>query len=235
MSINSFRTDIASLVGVPAAVIYQNIYFWCEKNKANNKNIHDGKIWTYNSNKAFSEQFSYLTDKQIRTALEKLESAGLIISGNFNKSSYDRTKWYTCIELNGQLHLPKKANGSDQNGEPIPDSKTDSKQKENKRGSGEPLFITTEIIEKAFEHFWETWRACKKSVNTPNTSSKATTLDKFKKLFNAAYFAKNTEEQFRKEINSMCDYAKEGHKLDGFNPFINMQTGRFLSNKGWRD
>ena len=92
-----------------------------------------------------------------------------------------------------------------------------------------------ELIVRAFEHFWEVWRKCKKSVNIANTSARPATLDKFKKMFNAAYFAKNTEEQFRKEINSMCDYAKEGHKLDGFNPFINMQTGRFLSNKGWRD
>ena len=125
MALHSFDPAIAGKAGVNAAVIYQNIAFWVEKNRANNKHLHEGRYWTYNSMRAFEELFPYLTQKQIRTAIDKLIDCGLIVAGNFNKAGYDRTKWYS---LQGQIELPSRANGNDQKGEPIPDSKPDSKQ-----------------------------------------------------------------------------------------------------------
>jgi hypothetical protein len=114
---HSFDPQIAQRVGINAAVIYQNIVWWCEKNAANERHIHEGRSWTYNSIKAFDALFPYLTSKQIRTALDKLETDGLILSGTFNKAGYDRTKWY-CPSR--QMDLPKKANGIAPKGEPIP-------------------------------------------------------------------------------------------------------------------
>lgn len=125
MALHSFDPAIAEKVGVNAAVIYQNIAFWVEKNRANNKHLHEGRYWTYNSMRAFEELFPYLTQKQIRTAIDKLIDCNLIVAGNFNKAGYDRTKWYS---LQGQIELPSWANGIDQKGEPIPDSKPDGKQ-----------------------------------------------------------------------------------------------------------
>jgi hypothetical protein len=124
MSMHSFDPEIATKVGVNAAVLYQNIVWWTQKNAANGKHLRDGRHWTYNSIKAFDALFPYLTSKQIRTALDKLEEAGLILSGSFNKAGYDRTKWY-CPS--GPIQLPKKANGIAQKGEPIPVSKPDIK------------------------------------------------------------------------------------------------------------
>ena len=125
MALHSFDPEVAKKAGVNAAVIYQNIAFWVEKNRANNKHLHEGRYWTYNSMRAFEELFPYLTQKQIRTAIDKLIDCGLIVAGNFNKAGYDRTKWYS---LQGQIELPSRANGIDQKGEPIPDSKPDGKQ-----------------------------------------------------------------------------------------------------------
>lgn len=125
MALHSFDPAIAEKVGVNAAVIYQNIAFWVEKNRANNKHLHEGRYWTYNSMRAFEELFPYFTQKQIRTAIDKLIDCNLIVAGNFNKAGYDRTKWYS---LQGQIELPSGANGIDQKGEPIPDSKPDGKQ-----------------------------------------------------------------------------------------------------------
>lgn len=124
MSMHSFDPEIAKKVGVNAAVLYQNIVWWTQRNAANDRHFHDGRYWTYNSIKAFDALFPYLTTKQIRTALDKLEEAGLIMSGTFNKAGYDRTKWYCPL---GQIDLPKKANGDAQEGEPIPDVNTDIK------------------------------------------------------------------------------------------------------------
>lgn len=86
---------VAQLVGTNAALILENIAYWCEHNAANNANLHDGHYWTYNSIKAFGELFPYMTVNVIRTALKKLKDNKLILTGNFNKSAYDRTTWYT--------------------------------------------------------------------------------------------------------------------------------------------
>lgn len=89
---------VAQLVGTNAAIILENISYWCEHNAANNTNLHDGRAWTYNSIKAFGELFPYMTVNVIRTALKKLKDNGLVLTGNFNKSAYDRTTWYTLTE-----------------------------------------------------------------------------------------------------------------------------------------
>lgn len=89
---------VAQLVGTNAALILENISYWCEHNAANNTNLHDGHYWTYNSTKAFGELFPYMTVNVIRTAIKKLKDNGLILTGNFNKSAYDRTTWYTLTE-----------------------------------------------------------------------------------------------------------------------------------------
>lgn len=105
---HSFDPRIAAKVGVNAAVLYQNIVWWCEKNAANNNNEHDGRHWTYNSVKAWSALFPYMSQKQIRTALDRLEAEGLVLSGIYNKMGKDRTKWYAA---NVDAILPHRAKG----------------------------------------------------------------------------------------------------------------------------
>lgn len=124
MPTHSFDTGVAQTVGVNAAVIYSNILFWTQKNIVNRRNIRDGKVWTFNSVKAWGELFPYMTASQIRTSLQRLEDAGLIASGNYNENAYDRTKWYgvPC-----EVHLSNSANGIARDHEPIPDSKPDTK------------------------------------------------------------------------------------------------------------
>jgi len=115
---HSFDPDIAMKVGLAPAVIFQNICWWIEKNQANDENFIDGHYWTYNSIKAFTTLFPYLTEDQIRRALQKLADAGLIVTGNHNKSAYDRTRWF---RLSCQIHLAKTTNGLGRIAAPIPD------------------------------------------------------------------------------------------------------------------
>jgi len=77
---------------------------------ANLTNVRDGKVWTYNTLKAFCVQFPYLSEKQIRTALDKQEKEGLTEVGNFNRMGKDRNKWYSVKDVNS--HLPKSADGN---------------------------------------------------------------------------------------------------------------------------
>lgn len=134
MALHFFNPQIAEEYGVNAAVLFQNISFWIEKNKANDRNFIDGYYWTYSSIKAFQELFPYLTARAISTALQKLEDGGLIITGNHNKSAYDRTKWYAITEKgfsilqNREMEKRETQNGNPENVEPIPYNNTDRVQ-----------------------------------------------------------------------------------------------------------
>jgi len=133
--INSFDSDVAMDVGINAAIIYRNIQYWCEKNKTNEQNEYDGLFWTYNSISAFGKQFPYLSKRQIEKALNDLEENGYIRTGNFNKSSYDRTKWYAdircknvkCISPVGEMERSEMGNGFLTEGKPIPNNNTNQK------------------------------------------------------------------------------------------------------------
>lgn len=158
---HSFNVEAAAQVGLKEAIILENIRFWCEKNRANNANYHDGNYWTYNSVKAFSALFPYMTEKQIRSALSRLENDGYIIVGNFNKTPYDRTKWYAVTEKglavlensicpNGKMKIAEKENENTENGEPIPDINTDMNtdiNTDNRKRSALRSFLPKDRIE----------------------------------------------------------------------------------------
>ena len=138
-----FNVELAKEYGILEAIILNNLQFWIEKNRANGTNFHDGHYWTYNSAKAFSELFPYASQKQIRKALQNLIGEGIIQTGNYNKNPYDRTLWYSFTEKGNRIFqtvnidLPKRENGNDIEGQPIPnnktDNKTDNKLKESKK------------------------------------------------------------------------------------------------------
>ncbi len=122
---HKFDTEIAKKVGILGAVLYDNIEWWCMKNKATDTNEYEGEFWTYNSNRGWAELFDYVTVNQIKLALKKLEDAELIVTGVYNKVSYDRTKWYRPISL---FHQTEKSNETDRNVQPIPSNKPSNKQ-----------------------------------------------------------------------------------------------------------
>lgn len=130
MSIKShaFEIEDAKKHGVDAAVIIYNIRFWLTHNKANRTHINDGYVWTYNSARAFAELFPYWSSNKIQKTLRKLENDGVIITGNYNKAKYDKTKWYSLPEFfvgNKSDPSAKRLNGSSQKARPIPDIRTD--------------------------------------------------------------------------------------------------------------
>jgi len=125
---HSFNIEVAKEYGVDCAIVLEYLSFWIKKNEANGKHFYDGRYWTYNSIKAFSELFPYWSESQIRRILTKLEDSNLIVTGNFNKAGYDMTKWYavndSLILRNRQMDLMKSSNGFDEIVKPIPDINT---------------------------------------------------------------------------------------------------------------
>lgn len=150
---HSFNTIFAKKHGIEEAIIFNDLYYWCSVNKENNRNLFKGedgveRYWTYNSCKAFSEIYDYITPSKIRRVLNKLVSEGLIVVGNFNKIAYDQTHWYAITEKgeseiidcyktigftlydnsilqNEQMEDTKLSNRNDKSDKPIPDTNTD--------------------------------------------------------------------------------------------------------------
>lgn len=129
---HSFNVSIAEEYGVIPAIIINNIMFWSKKNLENKHNIHDGKVWIYNSIEAWSKLFPYISGRQVRTALQKLIDQGVLIQGNYNKAKYDRTKWYAvaseAICQKCQMDLTVESIGFDAEVKPIPVSNPVSNQ-----------------------------------------------------------------------------------------------------------
>lgn len=131
-----FDIELAQKYGCNEAIILTNILYWLQKNYENNKHIYDGRVWTYNSRKAFLGLFPYWSDKQIYRILQSLIEQGAVQTGNYNEDKRDRTLWYSvnddlmgrCILPNRTTHCPEQDSPLSQNGQCILLYDTDNKQ-----------------------------------------------------------------------------------------------------------
>lgn len=90
---------LARELGLNEALILQQIHYWIEINKKTGKNFYEGRYWTYNSIRSWSENdFDYMSFDTVKRTFTKLEKQGYLITGNFNKDPRDKTKWYTIDE-----------------------------------------------------------------------------------------------------------------------------------------
>lgn len=88
--------ELATMLGLNEAIVLQQIHYWLGINQKNGTNFKEGRYWTFNSMKKWhDEAFPFLGMDALRRAFKNLEEKGLLITGNFNKKGYDRTKWYT--------------------------------------------------------------------------------------------------------------------------------------------
>lgn len=116
---HSFDTDVAELIGLKESILLQHLGFWHQKNIGNNHNFYLNRYWSKLSVAAWQNTFTYMSTKEIRGALTRMEDAGYISSMKFNQSDYDRTLWYGLTESGYELlglkcgftkeqkHLPK--------------------------------------------------------------------------------------------------------------------------------
>lgn len=120
---HAFSVDEAVEYGVDKAILIQHIRFWCNQNAGKADSIHDGRVWMYQSVEDMHKHYPYWSTHKLHRLLKSMENEGIIVSGNYNKIGYDRTKWYS---LNIDLAIPQ--NGTRRSTRPIPDTKEDTKQ-----------------------------------------------------------------------------------------------------------
>ena len=219
---HSFDVDIAKEYGILEAILLNHLWFWIKKNEANETNYYDDNYWTYNSTRAFTELFPYVSQRQIQNALNHLKEEEIILTGNYNKSAYDRTLWYAfskkgkCIMQKCKMEDAEIGNGLCENGKPIPDINTNENQISNNNNSiydflQENGFVLTPIHYEIISE-WEdnelTRYAIQQAVlnNKYNIKYIQSILNAYKKAnIKTIQQAKEQEEEFSKNKN----YKKE--------------------------
>jgi len=88
----------AKKIGLKNAIFVQQIHFLTQ-NKEQNNDIYthkDGYMWVYNTLDEWQENyFSFISKRTLKRVIKKCEQEGYIIStSKYNKSEYDKTKWY---------------------------------------------------------------------------------------------------------------------------------------------
>lgn len=118
-------TDVAVAIGLKEAVVAQQLNYWLHSKAAKTVN---GRRWVYNTYENWQkDSFPFFTIASIRRLFEKLEKMGVVITGNYNKAGFDKTKWYSIDEKrlndiidrrsaqNEQTSCSKRADGAAQN------------------------------------------------------------------------------------------------------------------------
>lgn len=129
---HSFDIHLAKhLGGVELAILANHFIYWIDYNTRAKKNYHDGKYWMYQTLDEIANHFPYWSKHQVKRFINKLVEKNVISKGNFNKTSFDRTVWYSMhneysmpIWRNRQMDKMKSPDGNGEIATPIPDTKT---------------------------------------------------------------------------------------------------------------
>lgn len=192
---HSFDIHLAEKYGIEAAIIIHHFQHWIQVNKRLNKNFIEGRTWTYQTFDQIAAHFPYWNPDKVRDIIHLLHTgekrrsgkrkecfAPVLIKGNYNKTSFDRTAWYAFVDekmfmsLKGQResaqkHLGECPNGSGRMPRPIPDTITDTKENRSVGDAKEKEKIIDMVFEEAeperpifFECFKETPISLKEKV-----------------------------------------------------------------------
>lgn len=186
---HSFDIDLAKAYGVNEAILLNNIAFWVMKNKANKQNYFEGKYWTFNSVKAYSDLFPYLSASTIKRALKHLKDEGVIMTGNFNNDQHNRTNFYTLTEK-GIALVSSRTEALGQNDqmeqvkmtELIFNNNSDSTDI-NADINTPPILSPLEKRKLLFKQFWEAYPKCERKVNYEGCEKKFIQIENLETIF----------------------------------------------------
>lgn len=182
--------SLAEKVGLNEAIVLQQFHYWLERSN----NVQDGYRWIYNSYKKWNEQFPFWSNATLRRTINSLEKQGVLITANYNKAGFDKTKWY-------RIDYEWLSNASAQN-EQRDCSNCASGDAQNEQTNTNRLPETTQ-------------------ENNNNTSAHSSEKIPFKKIID--YLNDKSGKHFRNvESNKKLIRARwhEGYRLDDFKKVI---------------
>ncbi len=127
--------SLAERIGLEDAVVLQQLHFLIHQKLRRHKDypnererdIHDGRVWVWNSYKQWKENyFRFSSERSLQRIFLRLEKRGLIVSGNYNESTLNKTKWYS-INYDHPLLYVHTDSESPQLNKPSPIKKEENK------------------------------------------------------------------------------------------------------------
>lgn len=216
---------LAAVIGFNEAVVLQQLNYWLHSNSA--KKI-DGRLWVYNSYDNWrKDNFPFWSTRTIRRIFDSCEKKGVILTGNFNKAGFDKTKWYSIDEdkindlmdspcgQNGQTEWTKCPDGSGQNVHTNTIYYTDTTSNTNKHSASHSNALSVSQLEEEFEEAWTKY---------PNKKGKKQAFNHYKAWRRAS--AKHTNEYLLERLKVyMTDLQQNSwkHPMNGSTWF----NGRF--------
>lgn len=84
--------SLASAIGIPEAIVTQQLHYWLENPKAGI--TRHGHKWIYNTYDEWQENFPFWSIPTIQRTFANLEKIGVVISAQLEKRSRDMRKFY---------------------------------------------------------------------------------------------------------------------------------------------
>lgn len=217
--------ELASVIGLNEAIVLQQLNYWLHSKSAKQIN---GRFWVYNTYDNWKkDNFPFWSRNTIRRAFDSCIKKGLIITDNFNKAGFDKTKWYSididkldevmgsaCAQ-NGQTSEPKWADGSDQDGHTNTIYYTKTTSENNKHSASHSNAQSVSQLDKEFEEVWSKY---------PNKKGKKQAFNHYKAWRKAS--AKHTNEYLLERLKKYLTYCQQNnwyHPMNGSTWF----NGRF--------
>lgn len=100
--------SLAKSIGLNEAIVLQQIHYWIRKSN----NVKDGHKWIYNSMPNWQKQFDFWSLPTVKRVFRSLEKQGLIVTANYNKAGFDKTKWYR-INYEKLQHVSRRSDQND--------------------------------------------------------------------------------------------------------------------------
>ena len=87
---------LAEEIGLNEALVLQQVNYWLHSKAA--KQI-DGHLWIYNTYENWrKDNFPFWSIATIKRVFSHLEEKGLLLTANYNRRGFDKTKWYSIDE-----------------------------------------------------------------------------------------------------------------------------------------
>ena len=214
----------AELGTADEAIVLQQLHYWLQRSN----NVRDGHKWVYNSMNDWLKQFPWIKSrKRLTRYFDDLESRGLVVTGNYNKAAFDKTKWYR-IDYDALSVLEKRLGQNDPTSEsnrPNAEGQNDTtntkrlpettSENNNKHSASHSNAQSVSRLEEEFEEVWSKY---------PNKKGKKQAFNHYKAWRKAS--VKHTNEYLLERLKVyMTDLQQNSwkHPMNGSTWF----NGRF--------
>ena len=214
----------AELGTADEAIVLQQLHYWLQRSN----NVRDGHKWVYNSMNDWLKQFPWIKSrKRLTRYFDDLESRGLVVTGNYNKAAFDKTKWYR-IDYDALSVLEKRLGQNDPTSEsnrPNGEGQNDptntnrlpetTSENNNKHSASHSNAQSVSQLEKEFKEVWSKY---------PNKKGKKQAFNHYKAWRKAS--VKHTNEYLLERLKKYLTYCQQNnwyHPMNGSTWF----NGRF--------